>query len=76
MEPIAATQADAGLTPELFCAVARIYADLAVRGMADAPENVPDDIALDVSCAVYQKAQPRMTHERGDEPGRVPYRGP
>ena len=47
MEEIAATQADAGLTPELFRAVARIYADLAERGMADAPENVPDDIALD-----------------------------
>ncbi len=47
MEEIAATQGDAGLTPELFRAVARIYADLAERGLADAPEDVPDDIALD-----------------------------
>ena len=47
MEEIAATQGDAGLTPELFRAVSRIYADLAERGLADAPEDVPDDIALD-----------------------------
>ena len=46
MEEIAATQAGAGLTPELFLAVARVYADIAERALADAPEDVPDDVPL------------------------------
>jgi 3-hydroxyisobutyrate dehydrogenase-like beta-hydroxyacid dehydrogenase len=46
MEEIAATQADAGLTPELFHAVALVYADLADRAIADAPEDVDDDVSL------------------------------
>ena len=47
MEEIAATQAAAGLTPELFRAFATVYAELADRAVADAPEDVPDDIALE-----------------------------
>jgi 3-hydroxyisobutyrate dehydrogenase-like beta-hydroxyacid dehydrogenase len=46
MEEIAATQADAGLTPELFRAVALVYADLADRALAAAPEDVRDDVPL------------------------------
>ena len=47
MEEIATTQADAGLTPELFRALARVYAELAERAVAAAPEDVPDGIALE-----------------------------
>jgi 3-hydroxyisobutyrate dehydrogenase-like beta-hydroxyacid dehydrogenase len=47
MEEIAATQAAAGLTPELFRAVALVYADLADHAAADAPEEVAGDVALD-----------------------------
>jgi hypothetical protein len=47
MEEIAATQAAAGLTPELFRAFATVYAELAHRAVASAPEDVPDDIALE-----------------------------
>jgi 3-hydroxyisobutyrate dehydrogenase-like beta-hydroxyacid dehydrogenase len=46
MEEIAATQEAAGLTPELFLAVARVYADLADRAVGEAPEDVADDIPL------------------------------
>jgi 3-hydroxyisobutyrate dehydrogenase-like beta-hydroxyacid dehydrogenase len=46
MEQIAATQQAAGLTPDLFLAVARVYADLAGRAMADAPEDVAADVSL------------------------------
>jgi 3-hydroxyisobutyrate dehydrogenase-like beta-hydroxyacid dehydrogenase len=46
MEEIAATQAGAGLTPDLFLAVARVYAGLAERALADAPEDVADDVPL------------------------------
>jgi 3-hydroxyisobutyrate dehydrogenase-like beta-hydroxyacid dehydrogenase len=46
MEEISATQAAAGLTPELFLAVARVYGELAERAFAEAPEDVPDDVAL------------------------------
>jgi 3-hydroxyisobutyrate dehydrogenase-like beta-hydroxyacid dehydrogenase len=46
MEEISATQAAAGLTPELFLAVARVYGELAERALGEAPEDVPDDIAL------------------------------
>ena len=47
MEEIAATQAAAGLTPDLFRAFATVYAELAHRAVAGAPEDVPDDIALE-----------------------------
>ena len=47
MEEIARAQADAGLTPELFEAFARIYAELSERAVADAPEDVADDIPLE-----------------------------
>ena len=47
MEEIAATQAAAGLTPELFRAFATVYAELAHRAVASAPEDVPDDVALE-----------------------------
>ncbi len=46
MEQIAATQAAAGLTPDLFRAIARVYEELAERALADAPEDVPDDVPL------------------------------
>lgn len=46
MEQIAATQAEAGLTPELFRAIADVYAELAARAVADAPEDVADDVPL------------------------------
>jgi 3-hydroxyisobutyrate dehydrogenase-like beta-hydroxyacid dehydrogenase len=46
MEQIAATQAEAGLTPELFRAIADVYAKLAERAVADAPEDVADDVPL------------------------------
>jgi 3-hydroxyisobutyrate dehydrogenase-like beta-hydroxyacid dehydrogenase len=47
MEEIAATQAEAGLTPELFRALAVVYRDLAERAVAGAPEEIEDDVALD-----------------------------
>jgi 3-hydroxyisobutyrate dehydrogenase-like beta-hydroxyacid dehydrogenase len=46
MEEIAATQAAAGLTPDLFLAVARVYERLAERALAGSPEDVPDDLRL------------------------------
>ncbi len=46
MEEIAATQAGAGLTPELFRALAAVYAELADRAVARAPEDVEDDVEL------------------------------
>lgn len=46
MEEIAATQGEAGLTPDLFRALAAVYADLAEHAAAPAPELVPDDLAL------------------------------
>lgn len=46
MEEIAATQGTAGLTPELFLAISHVYAELAGRALAEAPEDVPDDVAL------------------------------
>lgn len=48
MEEIAATQAEAGLTPDLFRALAVVYADLADRAVAGAPEDVPDGVALEM----------------------------
>ena len=51
MEEIAATQAAAGLTPELFLAVARVYEGLAERALAEAPEDVPGDLPLAVVLA-------------------------
>jgi 3-hydroxyisobutyrate dehydrogenase-like beta-hydroxyacid dehydrogenase len=47
MEEIAATQAGAGLTPELFRAFATVYADLADHAVADAPERVHDGTSLE-----------------------------
>jgi 3-hydroxyisobutyrate dehydrogenase-like beta-hydroxyacid dehydrogenase len=47
MEEIAATQSDAGLTPDLFRALAVVYADLAERAVAGTPEQIGDDVALD-----------------------------
>jgi 3-hydroxyisobutyrate dehydrogenase-like beta-hydroxyacid dehydrogenase len=46
MEQIADTQSTAGLTPDLFRALARVYAELSERAVAEAPEEVPDDVAL------------------------------
>ena len=42
MEEIAATQASAGLAPDLFSALAVVYAELAQVAVAEAPEDVPD----------------------------------
>jgi 3-hydroxyisobutyrate dehydrogenase-like beta-hydroxyacid dehydrogenase len=46
MEEIACTQAAAGLTPDLFDALAKIYAGLAAVAVADAPERVPESTTL------------------------------
>jgi 3-hydroxyisobutyrate dehydrogenase-like beta-hydroxyacid dehydrogenase len=46
MEEIAQTQADAGLTPDLFRALATVYAELAARAVAGVPEDVEDDADL------------------------------
>ena len=46
MEEIAAAQAGAGLTPELFRAFAEVYRELAEHGVAEAPEDIPDDVTL------------------------------
>ena len=46
MGEIAATQGGAGLTPELFRALAAVYAELADRAVASAPEDVEDDTDL------------------------------
>lgn len=47
MEEIAATQEAAGLTPDLFRALAVVYRDLAERAVAGAPEEVEDSVALE-----------------------------
>ena len=46
MEEIAAAQAGADLTPDLFAAFAKVYAELAERSFAESPEDVADDAAL------------------------------
>lgn len=46
MEEIAATQAAAGLTPDLFHAMATVYADLSERAFAETPEDVPDEVPV------------------------------
>jgi 3-hydroxyisobutyrate dehydrogenase-like beta-hydroxyacid dehydrogenase len=57
MEEIAATQSEAGLTPDLFRALAVVYADLAERAVAVAPEDVDADIALET---VLDRLSPRQ----------------
>jgi 3-hydroxyisobutyrate dehydrogenase-like beta-hydroxyacid dehydrogenase len=47
MDEIAETQAAAGLTPDLFRALATVFAELAERAVAEAPEDVPDGLPLD-----------------------------
>ena len=48
MHEIAATQAEAGLTPALFEAIADVYAGLALRSLAQAaPEDVDPAVGLD-----------------------------
>jgi 3-hydroxyisobutyrate dehydrogenase-like beta-hydroxyacid dehydrogenase len=47
MEEIAGTQEAAGLPPDLFRALSVVYADLAERAVAAAPEDVPDRIPLE-----------------------------
>ena len=46
MEEIAATQSAAGLTPDLFRALAVVYAELADRSVAEAPEDVEEGVQL------------------------------
>jgi hypothetical protein len=46
MEEIASAQAAAGLTPDLFHALAAVYGELSARAVAAAPEEVADDVAL------------------------------
>jgi 3-hydroxyisobutyrate dehydrogenase-like beta-hydroxyacid dehydrogenase len=46
MEEIAETQAAAGLSPDVFRALAALYAELAQRPYADVPEHVPADVSL------------------------------
>jgi 3-hydroxyisobutyrate dehydrogenase-like beta-hydroxyacid dehydrogenase len=47
MEEIAATQAAAGLAPEVFAAMAEVYRDIAVRTPPEAPEGVDDGFPLE-----------------------------
>ena len=47
MEEIAATQGSADLSPDLFKALAGIYAGLATVSVADAPEDVPDNLPVE-----------------------------
>ena len=64
MEEIADTQAAAGLTPDLFLAVAPVYAELAGRALAAAPEDVPDDMPLaDVLRRLSAEAEGRAVAE-------------
>lgn len=58
MEEIAETQQAAGLTPELFRSMAAVYADLAQRAVAGAPEDVPDGIRLADVLERFGKASP------------------
>ncbi len=62
MEEIAATQQAAGLPPDLFRALSVVYADLADRAVAAAPEDVPDEIAL-------EDVLRRLTAAAGDRAG-------
>ena len=57
MEEIASTQEAAGLTPDLFEALAGIYAGLAAVAVADAPEHVPDSTSL--ATVLEQWGRPR-----------------
>jgi 3-hydroxyisobutyrate dehydrogenase-like beta-hydroxyacid dehydrogenase len=69
MQEIAATQSSAGLTPKLFEALAEVYADLASRAVADAPEEVADDFSL-------AEVLERLTAGAGDRvAGEAPRRG-
>ena len=47
MREIAATQRDAGLAPELFDALAGVYAELSGHALADTPEELPVTIELE-----------------------------
>ena len=49
---------EAGLTPDLFHALAIVYAELAERAVAVAPEDVDGDIALET---VLDRLSPRQT---------------
>jgi 3-hydroxyisobutyrate dehydrogenase-like beta-hydroxyacid dehydrogenase len=69
MREIAATQSSAGLTPKLFEALAEVYTDLASRAVADAPEDVADDLSL-------AEVLERLTAGAGDRvAGEAPRRG-
>jgi 3-hydroxyisobutyrate dehydrogenase-like beta-hydroxyacid dehydrogenase len=57
MEEIAATQADAGLTPDLCRALAVVYADLAERAVAASPEDVDEGVALETVLARLSAGQ-------------------
>ena len=69
MEEIATTQAGAGLTPELFRALATVYADLAERAMAPAPEDVGDDAELSSVLGRLSPAGERRRPVGGDGEG-------
>ena len=64
MEEIAATQSEAGLTPDLFRAVAVVYSDIAERALAGAPEEVEDDVALDTVLDRLSAGQPETEATR------------
>ena len=51
MEEIAATQAAAGLTPELFRTLGTVFAELADRAVEQAPEEVADNVPLEAVLA-------------------------
>jgi 3-hydroxyisobutyrate dehydrogenase-like beta-hydroxyacid dehydrogenase len=64
MEEIAATQSEAGLTPDLFRALAVVYTDLAERALPGAPEEIGDDVALDTVLDRLSAGQPETEATR------------
>jgi hypothetical protein len=64
MEEIAATQSEAGLTPDLFRALAVVYTDLAERALPGAPEEIEDDVALDTVLDRLSAGQPETEATR------------
>ena len=70
MEEIAATQAGVGLTPDLFRALAAVYAELSDQAISMAPEDVPDDMPLEeVLRQLSEEPQAQPAGHPGHEPG-------
>ena len=69
MEEIAATQAGVGLTPDLFRALAAVYAELSDQAISMAPEDVPDDMPLE---EVLRQLSEGAAGPTGGHPGHEP----